>query len=223
MANWSTKDPFCGRTRVIEKDVNSLLLLRVEAKLIVVNLTRLPRAQDFMKSIVIDELKNTINYWSSIQCDYYSEACIVQLEELDHESGVSLKVLGDEEVSFNLVWTSKPITNGWKATAKLTENAATAIAFFLISELTEYTIIEESLIGTGIDYWLGYDESHALYDEDNFMRARLEVSGIRSGHVHLEGRVRAKLNQTSSSDYTRLPAYVVVAEFGSPIAVLVKK
>lgn len=176
-----------------------------------------------MKSLVIEELSRAVSYWSSVQCDYYSEACIVQLEELSHQSGVSLRVTGDKDVIFNLLWTSKPVTKGWKATAKLTENAATAIAFFLILELTEYAIIEESRIGTGIDYWLGYDEGHELYDEDNFMRARLEISGIRNGSTVVEGRVKEKLNQTAKSDYTKLPAYVVVAEFGCPVAVLVKK
>ncbi len=176
-----------------------------------------------IKSIVIEQLSSVVSYWSSVQCDYYSEACIVQLEELSHHSGVSLTVTGDEDVLFNLLWTRTPVTRGWKATAKLTENAATAIAFFLITELTEYAVIEESRIGTGIDYWLGYDESHELYDEDNFMKARLEISGIRSGYANIEGRVKEKLSQTTKSDDTKLPAYIVVAEFSSPTAVLIKK
>nr|GFC83897.1 hypothetical protein [Tanacetum cinerariifolium] len=106
-------------------------------------------------------------------------ACIVQLEELGHISGINFIVLGDIPTEFSLMWTVSPIKKGWKATAKLTENAAIAIAFLLVIELTEYTIIEEARVGTGIDYWLGYPESHELYDEDNFLNARLEVSGIR--------------------------------------------
>jgi hypothetical protein len=176
-----------------------------------------------MKSLTIDELRKRMSHWSSIQCDYYSEACIVQLEELSHKPGVQLAVSGDNSVIFNLVWSSKPVVNGWKATAKLTENAATAIAFFLVIELTEYSVIEESRIGTGIDYWLGYNEAHELYDEDNFLNARLEISGIRNNAASIAGRIKEKLNQTFPSDSTLLPAYVVVTEFGSPAAVLVKK
>jgi hypothetical protein len=161
--------------------------------------------------------------WSATQCDYYSEACVVQLEELSHQSSVSLKVLGDNLTTFNLLWSSSPVTKGWKATAKLTENAATAIAFFLIVELTEYSVIEESRIGTGIDYWLGYDESHELYDEDNFLNARLEISGIRNDYAGVTARINKKLKQTRPSDYTGLPAYIIVVEFSSPIAVLIKK
>ncbi|WP_133271089.1 hypothetical protein [Hymenobacter radiodurans] len=176
-----------------------------------------------LKSLTLEELKNQVANFSAVQCDYYSEACVVLLEELNHLSGALLTVLGDNSTTFELLWTSKPLTAGWKAGAKLTENAATAIAFFLIVELTDYSIIEEAVIGTGVDYWLGYNKGHILYDEDNFMNARLEVSGIRKGDLNVSGRVRKKLKQTDASDSTNLPAYVVIVEFGSPVAVLVKK
>jgi len=50
-------------------------------------------------------------------------------------------------------------------------------------------------------------------------KARLEVSGIRNGDQKVvTARVRAKLMQTEVSDETRLPAYIVVVEFGHPVA-----
>lgn len=50
-------------------------------------------------------------------------------------------------------------------------------------------------------------------------KARLEVSGIRNGDQKIiKARVREKLTQTEVSDKTRLPAYVVVVEFGRPVA-----
>lgn len=50
-------------------------------------------------------------------------------------------------------------------------------------------------------------------------KARLEVSGIRNGNQKVvTARVRAKLAQTEVSDETRLPAYIVVVEFGQPVA-----
>jgi hypothetical protein len=52
----------------------------------------------------------------------------------------------------------------------------------------------------------------------------LEVSGIRQGDPGLiERRVSSKRRQTNRSDAMRLPAFIVVVEFGTPIAAVVKK
>ena len=91
----------------------------------------------------------------------------------------------------------------------------------LIERETGYSVIQRSDKGSGVDYWLG-DASDPKYR----FSARLEVSGIRSGD---SGRVRArigrKLNQTKASDstYGNLPAYVVVVEFGTPLAEVRKR
>ena len=175
------------------------------------------------KTLEIETLKEKVTKISGNQCNYYSEACIVLLEELTHSPGVFMYVDGDVRATYSLVWSTKPITSGWKAKAKLVENAATAIAFFLVSEETDYTIIEEASIGTGVDYWLGYKEDHALYDEDNFMNARLEISGIRDDISKIQGRLKKKLKQVTPTDSTGLPAYVVIAEFGTLTAILSKK
>lgn len=73
---------------------------------------------------------------------------------------------------------------------------------------------QRSRKGTGFDYWLG-DEADMPFQN----KARLEVSGIRNGDQKIiKARVREKLTQTEVSDKTRLPAYVVVVEFGRPVA-----
>jgi hypothetical protein len=75
-------------------------------------------------------------------------------------------------------------------------------------------VIQRSRKGTGFDYWLG-DESYMPFES----KARLEVSGIRNGDQKVvTARVRAKLMQTEVSDVTSLPAYIVVVEFGHPVA-----
>jgi hypothetical protein len=175
------------------------------------------------KTIEVEKLRDKITKISGNQCNYYSEACIVLLDELAHRSGVFMYVDGDVCATYSLVWSSKPVTSGWKAKAKLVENAATAIAFFLVAEETDYTIIEEAPIGTGVDYWLGYKEGHALYDEDNFMNARLEISGIRDNKADINNRLNRKLKQVIPTDSTGLPAYIVIAEFGTLTAILSKK
>ena len=72
--------------------------------------------------------------------------------------------------------------------------------------------------GTGFDYWLTSN------DERNFFEARLEVSGLLKGtQAEIAQRQREKLRQTLRSDDTRLPAYVLIVEFGLPEARIVKR
>jgi len=108
---------------------------------------------------------------------------------------------------------------------KIIEHAAEAIAFFLTPRVTEFSVIEEAIIGTGFDYWLGYDESHDSYDSKNFLQARLEVSGIKSESITntIQKRVKEKKQQTIKSENLKLPAYVSVTEFASPKTYFGKK
>ncbi len=103
-----------------------------------------------------------------------------------------------------------------------TEFAAYGIAFLLIRDLTEYTVILRSRKGTGFDFWLGKEEGEDdLHLED---KARMEVSGIRKGDESLvKARVNQKLEQVKLSDRLGLPAFVVVVEFSQPLSQVVKK
>jgi hypothetical protein len=80
-------------------------------------------------------------------------------------------------------------------------------------------------MGTGFDYWLGYDESHSKYDPINFLLARLEISGIKSETEsnNVDRRVKEKKKQTNPSDYLKLPAYISVTEFSEPKSYFGKK
>lgn len=89
----------------------------------------------------------------------------------------------------------------------------------LIEKETGYKVIERSRRCTGFDYWLG-DETDELLQH----KGRLEVSGIRRGENRdVQARVRQKLKQTDRSDDLKLPAYVIVVEFGEPLAEVRKK
>jgi hypothetical protein len=178
-----------------------------------------------MEVLTIESLKETVPAISAIQCDFLSENCIVALENGGHQSGCSLMVQGDAEKQYGLKWSKAVNKAGYRERTKTVEYAAEALSFFLGTQLTEYTIVEEALIGTGIDYWLGYDEGHSKYQPNNFIQARLEVSGIEKETVgnSLEHRVKHKFKQTKPTDYLRLPAYVSVVEFSTPKAFFGKK
>jgi hypothetical protein len=102
--------------------------------------------------------------------------------------------------------------NSWDDHQEATEAGATGLAFLLILNLTEFTIIRRARKGTGFDYWLGFKDAELPFQD----AARLEISGILKGDAHeMRSRVRKKLKQTQPTDGV-LPAYIVVVEFGSP-------
>lgn len=170
-------------------------------------------------------MKDTITLFSVTQADFWSENCIVALEHNTHKSGCILKVTGDQTEDIELKWSKSVVKSGYKEEKKFVEKSAEAISFFLCRKYTEYNVIEESCIGTGVDYWLGYDETHQSYDPNNFLSARLEISGINSetsGNT-VNSRVKEKAKQTKSSDGTALPAYISVVEHSNPKAYFIKK
>ncbi|KHD04987.1 hypothetical protein PN36_30190 [Candidatus Thiomargarita nelsonii] len=149
-----------------------------------------------------------------------AEAGAICLENSGQKCGVELSVTGDLTGCFKLYWpeVTEQMRRCWNDYEVTTEHGAYAIAFLLIRELTNFTIIERSFKGTGIDYWLG--DKNALFFRK---KARLEVSGIREGNQsRIKSRLNIKLKQTTRS-HGILPAYIVIVEFSQPTAQVVLK
>jgi hypothetical protein len=178
-----------------------------------------------MESIDLESIISAVSLLSSAQSEFFSENCIVALEMSNHSSGCVLNLAGDKMGSLSVNWTKKVKKAGYKEEKKIIEHGAEAIAFLLTPKVTPFSVIEEATIGTGFDYWLGYDESHTNYDPKNFLCARLEVSGIKSETVTntISQRVKTKEKQTARSANLKLPAYVSVTEFASPKSYYGKK
>jgi hypothetical protein len=148
-------------------------------------------------------------------------AAAVCLEERGRRPGICIDVSGSFEASFHLKWpkTSEQVRREWADPQEATEHGAVGIAILLVDQLTGYHIVQRSFKGTGFDYWLGPKRSRAFQRS-----ARLEVSGIRNGdQAGVEKRVSEKCEQTKRSDNLSLPAFVVVVEFGIPVAVVVRR
>ena len=104
-----------------------------------------------------------------------------------------------------------------------TEDGAEAIAFLVCIERTEYTVSGARSSKTGIDYWLGFK---GKYPNRPFQKAgRLEISGIMTEAQanKVSTRSQIKLRQTTQSDYSSLPVYIIIVEFGQPYASMVLK
>ena len=139
------------------------------------------------------------------------------MESQGHAQGVRLHVRSDSDNNYALTWqsiTEQQARRTWNNAVRATELGAEGISVLLAKQEIGYEVIESSWNGTGFDFWLG-DESDTTLQR----KARLEVSGIRHGDDHaVRARVTQKLHQTSQSDLTRLPAFVIVVEFGRPLA-----
>lgn len=180
-----------------------------------------------MNVLDLNSLPTILPDWSENQTRYFVEGLSVGLEKQGNKDGSILKVYGDNEFDINLEWKEclAEVEKSWQEPKKIAEAGATAVAFFLSEKLTDFVPTCEAVIGTGVDYWLGYKESHANYDELNFMNARLEISGINkeSKNNTVENRVKIKKNQVKKTDNTSLPVYISVSEFGTPKTYFAKK
>jgi hypothetical protein len=152
-----------------------------------------------------------------------AEAGAICLDDRGHTSGVMLVVTGDLSGTFVVDWpfVTPQMRRSWNDRDVATENGAYGLACLFILRLTDFTIIERSRRGTGFDYWIGYQDSDAENLFSN--KARLEVSGIRDGNDRiLRKRLEKKRIQTLRSAHLRLPAYLVVVEFGRPMSHIVR-
>ena len=145
-----------------------------------------------------------------------AEAAGVCLESQHHTSGVALQVRGGSQTSYALAWPAitAQTRRAWNDPEEATEYGATAIAVLLAKREIGYEVIRRSHNGTGFDYWLGDETSQGFQD-----KAGLEISGVRQGRDSIvNARVEEKLRQAHRSRHLGLPVYVIVVEFGRPIA-----
>lgn len=155
---------------------------------------------------------------------FYKENCMVCFHHNDHKSGVILAVTyNDSVINFEIFWDGEvtdQMLQAYTDTRRATDMAACAIALVLISELTEFIAVEQSAIGTTIDYYL---TTQPVADDLIFNRtARLEVSGIlteNEGNT-VDGRIREKTNRLVSEGDLR--DFIAVVEFSKPWSKMVE-
>lgn len=155
--------------------------------------------------------------------NYLYENCLMSLHRANHTDGVTLKISGLVEDTCSLNWEEKvtdQMLRSYKDDNETTEQGAVCLSVLMANRLTEYTIVERSWRGTGIDYWLGYK------DDPLFQRvARLEISGIKteSATNTVIARYEQKVKQSMQSDDTLLPSYISIVEFSNPKILFNKK
>ena len=140
-----------------------------------------------------------------------AEAAAVCFDFNGHLQNVIMRVSGSFDQTYRMRWSAVTQAQkaGWKDMPYTIEQGAYGVGILLIRGLTGHTIIERAYKTTGFDYWLGDDG-------DMFQRkARLEVSGTGDPNL-VNARVARKKRQTTPTDHTGLPAYIVVVDFKTP-------
>lgn len=157
------------------------------------------------------------------------EACLVCLNEIGHDSGVELSVQGmGHTTECTIVWKEaigEQAIYSYEDLKQATEWGACGIACILVHRATGLVVTRRSRQGTGFDYWLGNYSEHGTGSPHMFQDdARLEVSGIlrEEKMSAIDRRVREKTLQVNEGKRTDLPAFVVVVEFGRPLAKVTK-
>ena len=147
-----------------------------------------------------------------------AEAAGVCLESQGHTRGVELQLVGYVSKRYILDWPTitEQTRRTWMEKKEAAEYGATAIAVLLSKNDLGYLPVERALIGTSIDYWLGQGDGTPFQRQ-----AKLEISGILNAGGDVAGAVRARVNQKlrqAARSSSPLPTYVIVVEFGSPVA-----
>jgi hypothetical protein len=155
---------------------------------------------------------------------FYKQNCMICLDLNGHRSGVELVTEYANAVQlFEICWqgdVTPELHRAYREKTRATDFAACTIALILVRELTEFTAVEQSSIGTTIDYYLAIQETDDLLIFNH--TARLEVSGILEEKPEntIDNRIRQKLNRLKSE--SDLPDFIAVVEFNAPKSKIVK-
>lgn len=178
-------------------------------------------------TLVIESLADGIPAITASSIGFYKDNCMVCFNDQSHESGVQLRVVynDDPDLLVAVRWdgdVTQQLIRAYGDKKKAADFAACAIALLLIRELTEFTAVEQSSIGTTVDYYLSRKD--ALQDDTLIFNntARLEVSGIlqeNSGNS-VGSRFGRKIRRLKSEG--DLSDFIIVVEFSDPWSKMVR-
>jgi len=158
----------------------------------------------------------------------FAEAAAVSFERVGHKSGVQMQVVGDWQAVVHVEWEplGENATRTWADFYEAVEHGAYGLAALLVEALADLTVVERSVKDTGFDYWVDHanrSDQQRLRRSAPSLRQRLEVSGILRGKARLSSRVAMKKRQTDRSKGLMIPAIIIVVEYGTPQAHMVRR
>ncbi|MGQ3012134.1 MAG: hypothetical protein ACT6QS_00370 [Flavobacteriales bacterium] len=151
---------------------------------------------------------DTCNQWAAVALDKFhtnSEA------DFDFElQGVSTKI--------KITWNSNFSKAAMKEETEMANHGGVALAWFVMSTLLDYSYVEQSEIGDGVDY--RFKKSIPDDDDLNFMDDfhYVEISGIlqESKNNTLKKRISTKHSQIKKGRQHDKPSSIIVTLFSHP-------
>lgn len=119
----------------------------------------------------------------------------------------------------------KKTIDSWKNDHYSSSYGAVGIALLLAVELMGFDFFEESVFGTGIDFWAGNSDLTEDAPNSRNITDRIEISGIAKENQgnSVNMRIERKKKQITASDNTKLPGWIMVVEFSTPKTKIIKK
>ena len=176
-----------------------------------------------MRQLLLNKLEKGLPAITKSMGITFVEAGVYCFHQANHKSGVEIKIEGAFRTSFEIIWNNQitsQLLRTWNNTKEATEYGAVGIAILLIERLLNLTIVMRSREGTGIDYWLGKMGKNDL----PIIKAGLEISGIQEvkGSNTINARLTLKKKQVEKTKQKGIPVYIIVIEFKSPQAKIIK-
>lgn len=169
-----------------------------------------------MRKLNLDILRNGLSGVSNAAGAFFAEAAIASFVKHKHNSGVKIKVSGEFEETFEVIWTLKDnkfLEETWTDTKESIEYGATAIALLLLFHLTDFQHYQR----LGQD---GIGDYIIKYHKTSKKNAFLEISGISKSNASntIDIRIKAKNRQITNKVKSNVELFVIVTEFSIPKA-----
>jgi hypothetical protein len=172
-----------------------------------------------MKSHSLSETVELLKGPTKEQMIVGNQWAAVALDKFHNNSKAKIKITNEKiEDSIELTWDSNFSSLAMKENVDMANHGAVAIAFFLMSVLSNFKYVEQSEIGEGVDYRFKTDEPD---DKDlNFLDDYhyVEVSGIlqESTTNTLRKRIKTKHKQIKKGLKRNESSSVIVTLFSEP-------
>lgn len=172
-----------------------------------------------MKSHNLNEIVHKLKGPTKEQIIVGNQWASVALDKFHLDSRAEIKIINEKkEEVISLEWDSEFSSSAMKENVDMANHGGVAIAFFIMSILSDYNYVEQSEIGDGVDYRFKINEPND--DDLNFLDDfhYVEVSGIlqESKTNTLKNRIKIKHNQIKKGRKKDKSSSVIVTLFSEP-------
>lgn len=168
----------------------------------------------------LDDTTKNLQGPSKEQIIVFNQWAAVALNKFHSNSKIGFEFNINGKITKHILnWNSDFSQDAMKEKTELANFGGVSLAMFVMSVLSDYKYVNQSEIGTGVDY--GFQKSHPT--SDNFFQDchYVEISGLlkENGTNTLINRVKIKHQQIDKGSNKNEPSSVIVTLFEQPLTV----